>query len=209
MIPINFNESWHEYVYDLFYKDQKIQILKNYIKSNKDNLVPNVINLFRPFNINIHNVKGIIINNNPEYNSNGLLFGTNDLTNKSLINTQLNLKHNIYKNINNWQLDHTLEHWSKQDLLLLNIHLTYPFKDLEPINDYFEYFNLQILKILFNLNTNLPILCFGDVKHILLKYKIPNIIYGSYPDNSNFEFDHCFINYNNMFKRLYNFNFNF
>jgi len=207
MIPINFNESWHEYVYDLFYKDEKIKLLKDHFKADKHVLIPSLINLFRPFNININNIKGIIINKRPEVNSNGILFGTNDLTNKSINNVEINLKNTIYKDNEEWKLDHTLEKWSNQGFLLLNMHLIYPHSSIYQIH---EYFNLQILKIVYNKHSNLPILSLSNyVNDILRRYSLTNIVYGISPESDDFLVDNCLIDYNNLIKRLYNININF
>lgn len=207
MIPINFNESWHEHVYHLFYSDEKINLLKEHLKADRHVLIPSLINIFRPFNIDINNIKGIIINKRPEVNSNGILFGTNDLTNKSIHNVETNLKNTIYKDNKEWKLDHTLEKWSNQGFLLLNMHLIYPHSSVYQIH---EYFTLEILKIVYNIHPNLPILSLSTyVNDILQRYNLTNIVYGISPESDNFLVEDCLINYKNLVKRLYNININY
>ncbi len=210
MIPINFNESWHEHVYHLFYSDTKINLLKEYFKNNKDVLVPSLINIFRPFNIDINNIKGIIINDTPEVNSNGLLFGTNDLTNKSIHNVEINLKSTIYRDNIEWKLDHTLEKWCNQGFLLLNMHLTYPYTQYNNLHYIYRYFTLEILRIVYNRQADIPILSMGrTVNNILRGYNLINIVYGISPGNDNFLIEDCLVDYRNLVKRLYNININY
>jgi len=207
MIPINFNESWHEHVYHLFHSDTKINLLKENFKTNRNVVIPSLINIFRPFNIDINSIKGIIINKRPEVNSNGVLFGTNDLTNKSIQNVETNLKNSIYKDRNSWKLDHTLEKWSNQGLLLLNMHLTYPHSEIYQIH---EHFTLEILKIVYTIHPNLPILSLSNyVNDILQRYSLTNIVYGISPESDNFLIEDCLVDYRNLIKRLKDININY
>lgn len=196
-IPVNFSPTWvnkshhifkdnNEYLYDIY----------NYFKSNKNTLIPNIEFIFRNFNIDFNLIEGIIISNCPEVNSNGLLFGSNEQHNKSLNNTFVQLRNTVYKNEEDWSLDHTLKKWSNQNIFLMNFNLT---RDKELIEQY-KKFSLTILDIIFN-NLNIPILVLGEyTSNILIKFNLTNIIYAPSAYNDEFKDSSCLLEYNKLLK---------
>ena len=73
-----------------------------------------------------------------------------------------------------------------------------------------EYFILEILKIVYNIHPNLPILSLSSyVNDILQRYNLINIVYGITPESDNFLVEDCLVNYKNLVKRLYNININY
>lgn len=200
-IPNNFSPTWRDKVQHIF-TDENVETLAiyNFLKQKHKTgtLVPTIELIFRNYNIDIHKIEGIIINDVPEINSNGLLFGSNEQSNRSLNNTYVQLKNTIYNKEDDWSFDHTLKTWSNQNLFLMNFNLT---RDKEMCEQY-KTFSLSILEVIHDL-VRPPILVLGNYSSYIIKqYKLKNIIYDVNPYNESFKDSDSLLQFNRLLNNV-------
>lgn len=120
-LPNNFHPSWIDIATEPLSKDFMILLKKKYIPSEKrrTEVYPDNTNIFRAFNINIEDLKVVIINSKPYCKpgtNTGLAFDTPSNKSVELSNICLLLDKN------NKDLD--VKKWSAQGVMLLNAALT-------------------------------------------------------------------------------------
>lgn len=177
--PSNVHPSWHPKLHHVFNSmNVNTQELKQHLIANKLTCTPKFEFIFRNFNIDIHSINCIIVNDLPEVNSNGLLFGSNDQSNRSLNNVYVNLKKHVYNNEEDWSFDHTLKSWANQGVFMLNMFL---IRD-RAISKTSTAFSLEVLEAIYDVHIHLPILIIGKYSTSILKpYKLHNAIFSTIP----------------------------
>lgn len=129
----NFFNTWYNFFEDLItendYFNKYFTKLLKYIsiEFKIGKIYPIKKDVFKCFKItNYEGLKVVIIGNEPhsDGSSNGLLMGINDDINKDINSSLIKIYNCIEKDKGLYFMDHSLERWAKQGVLLLNSSLT-------------------------------------------------------------------------------------
>lgn len=159
--PTVIHESWHPYLKSKFEGNQYLQDFLDTIIASKK-FYPKEEHIFRVFSMPLHDIKIVIIGQDPYPNLNqaiGYAFAVNEGENfppslrviaTELIN-EFQDDNSMFQNIMNINDNHkwcTLQHWVDQGVFLLNTALTVEPNKIGSHMNYWEYFIWQVVSII-------------------------------------------------------------
>lgn len=218
------HESWASF-FDVIMRFQSWQRIENLVKTRKNNICPDVQDIFRVFSLPLKDVKTVFVGLSPYQNvkrnrlfATGLAFGVPDKTmdtpSLKVIRDELEKSYPGENVDDDNVFDYTLKHWHNQGVLLLNSSLTVTKRgDARGHCEYWRVFTCELMKFLNDKLSTAPFVFMGkDAQRFNVyiepqKHEIINVYHpAAEARGGNYKFtgSNVFLRVNSILKNLYN-----